>query len=94
MYYNKKPVRESVREALASTNKEAGSDKQSKIEANYSPAQGDDNCGGCTYFILPKSSKPDAEGACELVKGAIDRDMWCKLFEVGEDSGAEQIEAE
>lgn len=56
--------------------KESGTGKVAKDseEANYFPAdQGPFRCGNCEYFVKPSS--------CQKVKGKIDPDACCNLFE-------------
>lgn len=49
--------------------------KLSKKDVDYGP--GMPHCGACTHFSEDEATE---KGSCELVTGAIDEDMWCKLF--------------
>ena len=46
--------------------------KREKSSVDYSKGHKDSHCGNCAHFEPPH--------ACELVKGAIDRSYWCKLW--------------
>jgi hypothetical protein len=47
--------------------------KHTKAEVDYSPAgSSPDRCGACRHY---------SSGACGLVRGDIDPDDWCRLFE-------------
>ena len=48
--------------------------KKDKSVVNYSMGKPHAHCGLCEHFIK-------SENECELVKGRIDPDHWCKLFE-------------
>lgn len=37
-------------------------------------------CDGCSLFIPAKSNPMKANGACQLVKGAISPKGWCKFY--------------
>lgn len=43
-----------------------------KVAVDYSPGKGEDRCANCAHFLAP--------AACELVKGEIDPDYWCRRF--------------
>lgn len=46
--------------------------KRPKSEVDYSKGYAAAHCGICEHY---------ANHACELVRGMINPDMWCKLFE-------------
>lgn len=46
--------------------------KRDKSEVDYSKGLPHAHCGLCRHFEPPH--------ACELVKGTIEPQMWCKLF--------------
>jgi len=47
--------------------------KRAKSSVDYSRSTGSDRCDGCVNFIAPDR--------CQRVKGAIEPDYWCRLFE-------------
>ncbi len=51
-------------------------DKKSKASVGYK--QGGDHCGACRFFI--DEDEATETGRCQLVKGEIGEDMWCRLF--------------
>ena len=60
-------IRSIIVSAIKDTN------KKSKKEVNYSKGMKNSRCGVCKYFISPD--------ACDKVKGEIDKNYWCELFE-------------
>lgn len=53
--------------------------KAPKLSVDYSEGKGDTRCKNCKHF----QSLPPV-GTCEKVRGLINPDYWCKLFEKGE----------
>ena len=49
--------------------------KRAKADVHYGP--GKPHCGVCTHF---RDEDASGNGACELVEGKINEDMWCELF--------------
>lgn len=57
----------------------AADSKRDKDDVDYSPGKPNTRCGECKHF---RAKAPDFEsGDCERVKGLIDADYWCKLFD-------------
>jgi len=50
--------------------------KHTKAEVNYSLGK-KDHCSICANYIFYKHMMAQ----CEVVKGSIEPNMWCKLFE-------------
>jgi hypothetical protein len=49
--------------------------KMSQVEAKYQATpRGGLSCVGCTFFRRPAS--------CQVVKGTISRNGWCRLFDL------------
>jgi len=55
------------------------SKKKTKKEVDYSVGMRKKKCGLCRYFIPEQRGSDDGE--CRKVKGRINAEMWCKLFE-------------
>ena len=49
-------------------------EKKSKAAVNYGEGDSRHHCGNCVHFEV------EAPHHCELVKGIIKPDMWCKLY--------------
>lgn len=53
-----------------------------KDEVNYRQGDGDEVCGMCTMFVAGDDGVPDR---CTAVRGEIEADMVCDLFELNDE---------
>ncbi|MBV8198333.1 MAG: high-potential iron-sulfur protein [Candidatus Eremiobacteraeota bacterium] len=51
-----------------------------KAAAYQSKPNGGKKCSGCSLFVPAKKDPMKANGACNLVKGSISPNGWCKFF--------------
>ena len=51
--------------------------RRSKNEVDYGPGTRKEHCGICEHFEEPSS--------CRKVRGVIDPEYWCNLFEKADD---------